>query len=715
MTRNVRRKAPPSKAKRRRGSDVSSSIDLSSDGGYSALDDVSDSEDDDEEDVAAAEEKHIIQGATKARHAPSPRPAVQNEEEDADEEEDEDAGSSDDDDDEDDLELDDADFPEFALEDLINQQNNGGGNDNDNGGDDTVLGNGRFADDGASWNGISESDANQNGASAPKRQVRFADLPDSDSDSTSSDVSVHQFFPDIFVEQGSLDPGFRREIENDSDSSVSSSFWDYSSGYGLDSDAILAQLSDADLLGTDLPGLNNDILPSVAEEDAAGAEDEELEEEGLDGYQTDGDTTEEDEPQLIPIRRKLARRIQLIDSDEESSESESEVEMALDSRHGQPRAKRYLLTPRSKRPVAFIHPHTGKMVIFTPEKPPQAPMNSMSMNSMNSNSMDSMNSMNSLNSLNSLNSNAVDVMSDPIFDTSNILLPPDNGISQSSPLMNNASSVMMGAMFSSNTFGDYMHAQNIGPIEAFFPTLSSDAFLGEDSDFSGEFFEDDGESNLRIEDFIQFDRNTAEDAVDPADQLFDMSVPPPMPSDDLFLDLDTAGLPDNDDLLTPLAGTPMGPPASTRRSSFAASSSICADDEQDDEDDEADNNVPPLLAHFGKNSDAVGAFRRNQINQQLIYSNKATAESLAFSGPYTMGTLRGIKNGSFGAVATPITPPRRPKQRQSMSSLGAAKDFRTQNNQDSAPQKRKASNAVSDALHHHKRPRSISELNNIFL
>ncbi|CAK7201751.1 hypothetical protein SEUCBS139899_004463 [Sporothrix eucalyptigena] len=671
MTRNVRRKAPPSKTKRRRGSDTSSSLDLSSDGGYSALDDVSDSEDDDEEDVVAAEEKHIIQGATKARHAPSPRPSVQNEEEDADEEEDDDAGSSSDDDDEELEELDEADFAEFAgLEAMINGTSNGVD-------DNTLTGHARFVDDGASWNGISESDANQSGAaSAPKRQVRFAGVPDSDSDSSSSDVSVHQFFPDIFVEQGSLDPGFRREIENDSDSSVSSSFWDYSSGYGLDHDAILAQMSDADILAADLPDPNADILPTVAEE----VDKEEEDEEDEYGDSDDGDTTEEDEPQLIPIRRKLARRIQLIDSDEDTSDSDSDVEVPLAHRNGQPRAKRYLLTPRSKRPVAFIHPHTGKMVIFTPEKPPQPPMN---------------------------------VMSDPIFDSSNVLLPPGEDITQSSPLMTNSSSVMMGAMISNNTFGDYMHAQNIGPIEAFFPALGSDPFLGEDSDFSGEYLEDDGESNLRIEDFIQFDRNTT-DEVDPADQLFDMSVPPPLPNnDDLFLDLDTA-MPDEDDILTPLATTPMGPPAS-RRPSFAASSSIGADDEQDEEDDDTDSNVPPLLAHFGKNTDAVGAFRRNQINQQLIYSNKATAESLAFSGPYTMGTLRGIKTGSFGAVATPITPPRRPKQRQSMSGFGNVSDFSTQSPQESTPQKRKASNAVSDALHHHKRPRSISELNNVFL
>lgn len=264
-------------------------------------------------------------------------------------------------------------------------------------------------------------------------------------------------------------------------------------------------------------------------------------------------------------------------------------------------------------------------------------------------------------------------------------------------------------MISSNTFGDYMQTQHIGPVEAFFPNLSSDVFMGEDSDFSGEYMEDDGESNLRIEDFIQFDRNSA-DGLDPVDELFDLSVPAPLPSDDLFLDLDS-GVIDEDDVLTPLATTPMGPPPS-RRPSFAASSSIGADDEEEGNDDD-DNAMPPLLAHFGKNSDAVGAFRRNQINQQLIYSNKATADSLAFSGPYTMGTLRGIKNGSLEAVTTPITPPRRPKQRQSMSGFGT--DFNVQSPQESPAQKRKASSSMGDAVSNHKRSRSISDLNKIFL
>ncbi|KIH92901.1 hypothetical protein SPBR_02461 [Sporothrix brasiliensis 5110] len=689
MVRNIRRKAALAKSKRRRDSDVSSSLDLSSDGGYSALEEVSDSEDNDEEDVYAAEEKHIIQGVTKARHAPSPRPPDQNEEEDADEEEADGAASDDDDDDDDDEleELDDADFAELA-----NEMDTSSGHR-----DGTLALKAKFVDDGASWNGVSESDANQAGgrATPAKRQVRFAGVPDSDSDSTTSDVSLRdsQYFPDIFVEQGSLDPGFRREIEHDSDSSVSSSFWDYSSGYGLEQEPLI-HFSDADLLAAELPDPNADVFPqALADEEEKKVKDEDEEEDDaeLDGYETDGDTTEDEEPEFIPIRRKLARRIQLIDSDEEFSDPDSDAEVPL-QRQGQPRARRYVLTPkRGKRPVAFIHPHTGKMVIYTPQKAPHQQQEQQQQPQQH-----------------------LDIMSDPLFDLNPLLLPPQNDVTQSSPLMSNSSSVMMGAMISSNTLGDYMQTHNIGPIEAFFPNLSSDLFVAEDSDFSGEYIEDDGESNLRIEDFIQFDRNTAESGdgngvVDPADELFDLSVPAPMPGDELFLDLDS-GVQDEDDALTPLA-TPMGPPAN-RRPSFAASSSIGADDEQEDNVGEDDNAMPPLLAHFGKNSDTVSAFRRNQINQQLIYSNKATADSLAFSGPYTMGTLRGIRNGSLEAVTTPITPPRRPKQRQTLNGFGT--EFNVQSPQESPVQKRKASSSMADVANH-KRQRSISDLNNIFL
>ena len=113
--------------------------------------------------------------------------------------------------------------------------------------------------------------------------------------------------------------------------------------------------------------------------------------------------------------------------------------------------------------------------------------------------------------------------------------------------------------------------------------------------------------------------------------------------------------------------------------------------------------VHPLLSHFDNNSNAVGAFRRNQINQQLILSDRASHESLAFSGPYHYGTLRGIKTGSLETVTAPITPLRRHKK----SATNGYADL-NRSPLESMSQKRKASGALGDPFH--KRHRSISEI-----
>ena len=226
MSRNVRKKfaaAPAKASKRRRGSDTSSSFDLSDDDeGYSAVEDISDSEDDDEEDVAAVEEENIlIEAFVRPSNSPRPQPVFMEEEEADDEDDDND---QDDNDDNDDVDLD--------------------------------------ADDTASWAGIaSEVDDSQvsdfyKEATAfssdnVERHVRF-DVPDSDSDSTETEDDHADLFPDIFVAQNSLDPAFRREIEDDPDeSSGSGSFWDYQGQYSepadaFDSDAeeVVRQLSD---------------------------------------------------------------------------------------------------------------------------------------------------------------------------------------------------------------------------------------------------------------------------------------------------------------------------------------------------------------------------------------------------------------------------------------------------------------------------------------
>ena len=202
MSRNVRQKYRPAPARAPKHRDYdSSSLDLSDDdSGYSGVEDVTDSEDDDEDHVFAAEEEHIITNASRKRSSDPPRPLVDDDDDDADEESEADE--------EDEAEAEDADP----------------------------------ADDSASWDGIL-SDHDELLPAAPltsdnldqlaiaipiERHVRFAGVPDSDSDSTTSETSeINGFFPDIFVEQSALDPSFRREIEDDDETSSNGSFWDF--------------------------------------------------------------------------------------------------------------------------------------------------------------------------------------------------------------------------------------------------------------------------------------------------------------------------------------------------------------------------------------------------------------------------------------------------------------------------------------------------------
>lgn len=202
MSRHIRQKYPPARAPvrapKRRDYD-SSSVDLSDESGYSGVEDVTDSEDDDEDHVFAAEEEHIINVSRKRSLAP-PRPLTV-EDDDADEE------SEADEEEEDEAEEDPA-------------------------------------DDSASWDGILSdhdepiptdslaTDLLDGIAAIPvERHVRFEGVPDSDSDSTTSETSeINDFFPDIFVEQSALDPSFRREIEDDDETSSNGSFWDFHNG-----------------------------------------------------------------------------------------------------------------------------------------------------------------------------------------------------------------------------------------------------------------------------------------------------------------------------------------------------------------------------------------------------------------------------------------------------------------------------------------------------
>lgn len=206
-------------------------------------------------------------------------------------------------------------------------------------------------------------------------------------------------------------------------------------------------------------------------------------------------------------------------------------------------------------------------------------------------------------------------------------------------------SAMWPAGFQPNMFGTFDPDFSLFGNGYDFPDPDSEeSFLG-DGD------EDDGEKNLNIHDFINLD-----DLISNADE------------NDEHTDEGNAG----------------GAETPSRRPSAAPSGNS-----------ESNTDVHPLLEHLTNNADRVGAFRLNQVNQQLILNGQATQESLAFSNPLYHGTLRGIKHGNLSGAATPLTPERRHKK-----SFAKSPSELTQ-------RKRKAPDVDNSV---HKKQRSISDV-----
>ncbi|KAK4202789.1 hypothetical protein QBC40DRAFT_37080 [Triangularia verruculosa] len=609
MSRNVHQKYPSApriklkvvNKKLRRPSVTSSesSLNLSGDEGYSGVEDVSESDNELEEaDVVAAEEEHLITNMVRNRLLKIPRPL--DEDNDADQEDE-----------------DEEDEPE---EEEIVEENANEEEDDD--------------DDSVSWQGLSpaqefeeamlaDSELLEQDMTPVKRHVRFAGI-DSDSDNTESDLSESddgkQFFPDIFVDQNALDPQFRREIENDGGSDTDGSYWDFNgSTQDLFVETSDIEFENAGLDSTPMPTprasapaniVASHLLTSFAAESPE-----------LDGYETDGDTTEEDIPEPI-VRKKQIRRPASVET--------SDSDTPRPSRHirGKPRLARFDLDGDSDKPVGVIDPKTGKMMIFTRQKADQLDLAPESYD---------------------LNFAQTD-------------------LSACSPMMANSAFIMLGAM-GGNPLGDFFGTQPFGPAEAFFPY--SDAFTGEETDESEYYptLEDEGEDALRLEDFIEFRDSLSDQENDDEDE--------------------NAQNWNNDP-----NSSPTRPKTSASYSTTATAGYV--------------EDAHPLLTHFEMNSNAVGAFRRNQVNQQLINSEVATQESLAFSGPYHIGTLRGIKTGSMETVTTPITPVRRHKK-NSMVGFDGPLDYSPGSPLNHISQKRKASNNLADD-NLHKRHRSISDM-----
>ncbi|KAI1817829.1 hypothetical protein GGS20DRAFT_530986 [Poronia punctata] len=532
----IRLKIPsiPVKAKARRDSDSSSSLDLSDDGGYSGVENITDS-DDDEEDVEAAEEEHILSIEQHSVQS-SPRPTVQEDDED------------DDDDDEE------------ALGD-------------DEGGEDEADED--EAEESAGWDGLPSGPEDDEldeldvlETPMVQRRVRF-DVPESDDedDTETDEDTAYGFFPDLFVDKSKLDPSFRLEVDHNPDDD-SDAYWDHYDAAnpmenfveeGSDFDTLITAIEEEDNTLMATPLIPNDMPASLSTPVASPEKDEV----SLDGYQTDGDTTDEEEPVPRPIRRKTRR-----EPVEDASDT-SDVEI-IKGRRGQPRVGRFSLDKSSKKPIAMVNPRTGKLMIFTTHRSQKRGLDL-----------------------------SPEQFQFPLFDQT-----------EPSPMFGNPGNIMMSGMISSNTFGDFMNTHAVGPAEAWYVQGSDENEFGDTSGSEGQAVSDE-EKNLRIEDFIDIedDSDSSDNQQQPAKEEGE---------DDIFC-------------------TPGRPTTSS-------------------------SDVAALLEHFEHDSTLVGAFRRDQAHHRLITRNKATHDSLAFSGPYFEGTLRGIKDGRIATANVPISPLRRRKK-----------------------------------------------------
>jgi hypothetical protein len=192
--------------------------------------------------------------------------------------------------------------------------------------------------------------------------------------------------------------------------------------------------------------------------------------------------------------------------------------------------------------------------------------------------------------------------------------PTPGSQEQLSPMLSNSANLMMSAMYT--PLDNILEGAALGPPEAFYPfvSISANGAITQDEHLSSSFDEDDVDDDdmWNITDLIDFGDETSDDG---------------------------GAIGDEED-----GSSSAADPSSTPIRPTTASS---------------EDQVHPLLEHLDRG--LVGAFRRNQTRHQLLVRNAASARSLAFSGAYYEGTLRGIKGGRLAAANTSMTPVRKTK------------------------------------------------------
>lgn len=214
--------------------------------------------------------------------------------------------------------------------------------------------------------------------------------------------------------------------------------------------------------------------------------------------------------------------------------------------------------------------------------------------------------------------------------------------------------MMLSAMFT--PMDSLFRGNALGPPEAFYPFVSVAA--------NGVITQDDPSSSFDDDD-IDDDEWNIGDIIDFGDETSDEECP--------------GEEEDSSESPTDMSSTPLRPTTAG-----------------------SEDQVHPLLNHLDRG--LVGAFRRNQSRHQLLTRNVASRESLAFSGPFGEGTLRGIKGGRLAAVNTPITPPRKSKSLKKGFILApSVMDTEAVRREREERRKRK----FSGEQHSHKRTRSM--------
>ncbi|TVY59671.1 hypothetical protein LSUE1_G008755 [Lachnellula suecica] len=413
MSKHLRQKAPVTpvqKKSKRKAASVTSSSD--NDYNYDDIDGISDS-DGDEKDVMEAEGQAIMADVDVSYESPLPDTADYYAEWN---------GFADED-------------PPFSI-----VEDNGFFNDHMARGHEPDL-----ATEAAAWNAIQGDGSDDSESTVTRPRVRF-DLSSDDE----SDLEEH--YPDIFLDQNSLNPVFRQQIEEDDEGHVSSDggHWEYSD--------------------------DEQSAPHADEDEADSDSDSDTYSSGYDSDDDEGDTTDEDIPiESINNPDSALQRSPVAVNSDDSDSSEAEEIPRRPIRISRPKLGIWKHDRRDPKTICMYDEKVNKVLFF------RAPRRSSTFSD----------------------------RAPPRFNTPlNGLQPPMEDLS---PMLSNSANLMMSGMMNGLSSLEEWGGRAVGPPEAFYPFtyVSNDGVIEEGTVSSNEMDDDefdiDDEENLwKIDDMVDF-------------------------------------------------------------------------------------------------------------------------------------------------------------------------------------------------------------------